>query len=63
MSCGLRDIAKSSSWHLDTVPQICLFAAGLSNVPSPHTSGSVEYLHKGSTGLGGKLCFASLLLF
>lgn len=27
MFCGLRDITKSSSWHLDKIPQICLFAA------------------------------------
>ena len=63
MSCGLRDIAKSSSCHLDKMPQICLFAAGLSNVPSPHSSGSAGYLHKGSTSLGERLCPANLLLF
>lgn len=49
--------------HLDKMLQICHFAAGLSNVPSPHNSTSSGYLHKGSTSHGEMLFLPILLLF
>lgn len=52
MSCVLRDVARSFSWSLDWTPEVCLFAAGLSNVPSLHSPGSAGYLNKGPTSLG-----------
>lgn len=57
ISCGLR------IQHLDEMPQICLFAADLSNVPSLHSSASSEFLHKGSASHGERLFLPILLLF
>lgn len=57
ISCGLR------IQHSGEMPQICLFAAGPSNVPSPHSSVSSGYLHKGSTSPGEMLFLPILLLF